>query len=271
MIGENMGQALTTLKDFFGEGLWPLIAAASLICVLVFSSRRRRRYLLFAVLIFILFVYNNLTRKLLGRFVSTDVFYRFLWLAPLTVVIASAVTMLVRKAERPALRAAIVGAAVVLFILSGPNYISKETLKLPDNRYLLADDVLVISDAIGTDSADSGRYRAVMSDLLTRQMRCYDASYETVVRREDFRAMAKVDWSGELTDRQRLLGLAELGRAEDPALMMDSLQAENASYVVLNKSWELDTYMAQCGCRAIASSDNYTVYRVELPGVTSAA
>ena len=266
-----MGAAFSTLKDFFGEGLWPVSCAMAALYVFAVSSRRKRRYLLFAAGLFVVFIYNDLVRKLLGRFVGMVVFYRFLWLLPLSLLMASAVTRLVRRTKRPVIKAAIVAAAVILFAVSGPNYVTKEALTPPDNKYLIADDVLELTEAIERDRGNEGKYRAAMSDLMTRQMRCYDASLQTVVSREDFRKMDRIDWSGELTDTERLLGLVELGRAEDPALMMDSLQAEDAAYVILDSSWGLDEYMASCGCHPIAAGSRYTAYRVDLPGVTGAA
>lgn len=167
-------QVLTLFQEYMGNGLivgWFLIA---LIYLLLKEKRKHIRILIaYVPIILLLLFFNPLFAKVLYAFMGDEIYYRILWLIPITVVIAYAAVHLYGTLKG---RFRITFACVcgVLLVISGSNIYSNPYFGKAENLYHVPQSVVDICDAIEVEG------REVMAVFPSRMLQ-YVRQYSPVV------------------------------------------------------------------------------------------
>lgn len=167
-------QVITLFREYMGTGLivgWFLIA---LIYLLLKEKRKHIRILfVYVPIILLLLFFNPLFAKVLYAFVGNEIYYRILWLIPMTVVIAYAVIHFYGTL-RGRFRITFACVCSVLLVISGSYIYSNLYFSKADNLYHIPGEVVDICDAIEVEG------REVMA-VFPAEMLQYVRQYSPVV------------------------------------------------------------------------------------------
>lgn len=170
-----MWQMITRLfQNYMGVGLimgWYLLALVYL--WFTEKDRRRRIMLLYVPLTVLVLYFNPLFARLMYGVLGDEIYYRILWLLPVTVVIAYAVVSLYgqligRKRYFFAML------STILAIVSGSCVYASPHFSVAQNLYHMPQAVVDICDAIGVEG------REVMA-VFPREMLSYVRQYSPLV------------------------------------------------------------------------------------------
>lgn len=167
-------QVITLFQEYMGTGLivgWFLIA----VIYLLLKEKRKHIRILFVYLpiLLLLLFFNPLFAKVLYAFVGDEIYYRILWLMPITVVIAYAVVH-IYGTLKGRLRITFACVCGVLLMISGSYIYSNPYFKKADNLYHIPRTVVDICDAIEVEG------REVMA-VFPAEMLQYVRQYSPVV------------------------------------------------------------------------------------------
>ena len=167
-------EVLTLFQEYMGTGLivgWFLIA---LIYLLIKEKRKHIRILfVYVPTILLLLFFNPLFAKVLYAFVGDEIYYRILWLIPITVVIAYAAVHLYGTLKGR-FRITFACMCGVLLVISGSYIYSNPYFGKAENMYHIPQSVVDICDAIEVEG------REVMAVFPARMLQ-YVRQYSPVV------------------------------------------------------------------------------------------
>lgn len=159
---------------YMGTGLIVIFFLAALV-YLFFTEKRKPIRIMFVYMpvIVLLLFFNPLVTKIVYDYADNEIYYRILWLLPVTVVIAFAVVELYgRLTEKLKIPFAIV--AAVLLMVSGSYIYSNGFYQKAENVYHVPQSVVEICDAIEVEG------REVMA-VFPEEMLQYVRQYSPVV------------------------------------------------------------------------------------------
>lgn len=150
-----MGRMIAELfQGFMGTGLivgWYLLTLVYL--WITEKDRRRRVLLVYVPLVVLLLYFNPLFARLVYGVVGDEIYYRILWLLPVTVVIAyGAVSIYGRLKGRKKYLFALLSAALVM--LSGSCIYASPHFCKAENLYHMPQEVVDICDAIQVEGRE---------------------------------------------------------------------------------------------------------------------
>lgn len=145
--------AIALFREYAGTGL---IVIWYVICLIYLWIREKRKYirvlLLYAPVLLLLIYFNPLFAGLIYGLVGDEIYYRILWLLPMTVVIAYTCTCIygqIAEQERGRSRADLFAlCAVGMIAVSGSFIYSSPLFSRAENSYHVPDSVVHICDAI---------------------------------------------------------------------------------------------------------------------------
>ena len=244
-----MELALTSLKNYRGNGFVILMFAICL-CYLFLKEKRKTYRIMFiygplSLLAVFLF---PLTEKIVAPLSDESIYWRLLWLLPVSVVIAySAVRFLSENKGR--IRIVMGGAFVLLIILSGRFMYFNENVSLAENIYHVPESVRQICDAIEYPGRE---VMAVFPEELITYVRQYSSQVCMPYGREIFttdyyiandlkQAMAR-----EVIDAEELCRLA---------------WEKDVVYIILDSDKEIRGSMEDNEYKFYGSYEGYDIYR----------
>lgn len=138
--------------------VWLVLFVMSLIYLMYRADKDGRKKFILCFLLTILTILNEVSYHVLTNFFDQASYYRFLWVVPYGMVVAYALMRCLsdltnkdkRKAEAILLLVTIVG---ILFVTQG-NYGKKLCAEFPQNKYLVADDILDIRRLLDEERGD---------------------------------------------------------------------------------------------------------------------
>ncbi len=141
-------EIITLFQAYMGKGLivgWFLL---SVVYLLVQEKRKNIRILfVYAPILLLLVFFNPLFAKIIYTMVDTEIYYRVLWLIPMTPVIAYAAAQLY-NGLRGKVRIAFAAACVALIMVSGSYIYQDLNFHRAENLYHMPQSVVDICDAI---------------------------------------------------------------------------------------------------------------------------
>lgn len=147
-------EVITLFQEYMGTGLivgWFLLA---LVYLLVKEKRKNIRILFVYVPIILLLLYfNPLMAELIYGLAGNEIYYRILWLLPMTLVIAYAVIHLY-GALKGKVRILFAAVCAVLCMISGSFIYNNPVFGKAQNLYHVPDTVVRICDAIEVDGRE---------------------------------------------------------------------------------------------------------------------
>lgn len=244
-------------QNYMGTGLligWFLLS----VIYLLWNEKRKQMRILFVYmpLILLLLFFNPLFAKVVYRLGDSEIYYRILWLIPMTVIIAYAGVLFYGKKKG---RARILTAAVlaVLIIVSG-NYVYDDVFfRKAENQYHVPTAVVDICDAIRVEGRE---VLALFPADMVQYVRQYDPTIcmpygreQTVDRWGYYNELYSI-MEAEVVDAEKLSYLA---KQQGPG---ETLGA-GCHYIILPQTKAVKGSLLEQGYILFGSMDGYDIYQ----------
>lgn len=247
-----MEHSVSLFREYMGTGLIVIWFLLSLIYLFLKEERKQVRILLVYVpVIMLLLFFNPLFAGVLTEYVGDEIYYRILWLLPVTVVIAyTCVSIGGRLVGSKRNIFAIV--SVLLAVVSGSYIYNNTYFTKAENLYHVPDSVVHICDAI----ALPGREVTAVFPLDLLQ---YVRQYSPVVCMPYGREILVESWNewaiqNELCDAME----AEVADADTLGRLAVSY---GCIYIVLPEDKPIKGSLPEAGYELFLETDGYVVYR----------
>ncbi|MCR5459317.1 MAG: hypothetical protein K6F51_05420 [Acetatifactor sp.] len=238
--------AFVLFREYMGTGLLLLWYVISL-CYLFFAEKRKDRRItfLYVPLILLLLFFNPLFFSLFQKVLGEEIFYRMLWLLPVTVTLAYAVVKVCSQLKGKT-RVTFGCAAVILTIISGSFVYDSPYFSWARNVDHVPREVAEICDLIEIPGME---VMAVFPPEMLHFVRQYTARvcmpYGREVLLNEFNELEYVTHYKKV-DVAKLAGLAK---------------KENCHYVILSEEKELSESMESYDYQLIGHVGKYLVYQ----------
>lgn len=236
-------------QNYMGTGLIVIWYLLSLIYLYVKEKRKPLRILLVYVpLVILLLYFNPLFAELLYGVIGNEIYYRIIWLLPITVVIAFSCVQI--YGELKGIHRGIWAiAAAALMMVSGSYIYENPYFTRAENSYHVPDSVVSICDAIKVEG------REVMA-VFPIELVQYVRQYSPVVCMPYGREITVATWN-------HLSDLCDAMEAEkiDLALIAPLAKEEGCHYIILRKDKEMSGRTEEYNWVWYGETEEYTIYR----------
>lgn len=240
---------VTLFREYMGTGLTVIWFLISLIYLLVTEKRKPVRILfLYVPVILLLLFFNPLFARLVYGVAGDEIYYRILWLLPITVVIAfGAVTLYSRVKGRG--KHALLLCLAALVAVSGSYIYSNPFFHKAENLYHMPQSVVDICDAIEVEG------REVMA-VFPAELLQYVRQYSPVICMPYGREITVERWShlSELYDEMEAEEI-------DPGRLAQQAKLEMCHYVILPEDKKINGDLEQYDYRVFDRIGGYVIYR----------
>ena len=261
-------------RQYHGDSLYLAAFAASL-AFLYWKDKKQQgrtgKKAVMALLLAMIFVFNEAAYQIVGRLTNATTYYRFFWMLPVVFLIAYAFTEAVISGNKT--QKIFAAAAFLLCLLAGANlfFLNRENFNRPINIYGLDPNAITIADEIMEDW-DSGQSRARGKDqptaafdmYLEYQVRTYEPRILWGISRQAYLYQAKHGYDHKKYVRQQhIIAAVNEGMKNDGRALRRSLIKSGVDYLVIRTEFDMDSYLAEISVMPVAQSETYTLYRVK--------
>ncbi|MCM1045115.1 MAG: hypothetical protein NC417_06370 [Candidatus Gastranaerophilales bacterium] len=244
-----MREVITLFREYMGTGLVVIWFGLSLLYLFLREKRKMVRILfVYVPVILLLIFFNPLFAKLVYRFADAEVYYRILWLLPITPVIAYVVIDLFGQLAGKG-RWVFAGAAAVLLMISGSLIYQNPFFHKAENWYHIPQNVVDICDIIKVEGRE---VMAVFPIELLQYVRQYDGT-------------VCMPYGREVTvDRWNKWGfLCDAMEAEetDAAQLADLARGQGCHYIILAQDKNIVGTLAEYDYVVFGQVDGYVIYK----------
>lgn len=243
--------AINLFWEYMGTGLVMILFLISLIYLWRTEERKYVRILfIYVPVILLLCFFNPLLAALLYGFGEEEIYYRILWLLPVTVTIAFAAASLYgRLTDKRRTVFALAAAAGIM--VSGSYIYSNPYFRKADNLYHVPDSVVHICDAIAVPGRE---VQAAFPLELVQYVRQYDPTICMPYGREMTVDRWNYWWERELPEEmeQETIDLSRLAPLT---------KEEGCHYIILPEDKKILGDPAGYGWEVFARTDGYVIYR----------
>ncbi len=243
-------EVVELFREFMGTGLILILYLISLVYLFVREKRQVVRILLIYVpLVLLLFYFNPLFADLVYGLAGAEVYYRILWLLPITIVIAYTCVQIYGELKGPVKSLWAIAAAVVI-ALSGSYIYSNPHFQKAQNMYHVPDAVVNICDTIVVPGREVMVVFPIELVQYVRQytpLVCMPYGREMIVERWHYQNDLHDVMESEPIDLRQLAPLAKEARCH---------------YVVLRKDSVVIGNLAAANWSFVKETDGYEIYRV---------
>lgn len=245
-----MWKIVTTLFDeYMGTGLIMILYLISLIYLWVKEKRKYVKILFVCVPVILLCLFfNPLFARALYKLAEGEIYYRILWLLPVTVTVAfAAVTLYGRLPDKHRALFALAAAAGIAF--SGSYIYRNPYFQKAENLYHVPDSVVHICDAIVVPGRE---VQAVFPLELVQYVRQYEPTIcmpygrEMTVDRWNYWGELPGEMEKETIDLSRLAPLAK---------------EEGCHYIILTEEKTIIGNPVEYNWEEFGRTDGYVIYR----------
>lgn len=245
--------AALLFREYMGKGLVVVLFLAALVYLFLKEERKQIRILfLYVPVLLLLLFFNPVFFHLVQSFVGDEIYYRILWLMPVTIVTAYAAVSVCRRYEGKR-RALCAGAAALLIVVSGSCVYGNPLFSKAENLYHVPDSVVHICDAIEIEGRE---VTAAFPLELVQYVRQYSPVVCMPYGRELLVDVSWTEWamSHELCD--------EIEVARPDARVLGSLAREEACvYIILDEEKEIQGDLQEQGYAFFGKTDGYVIYK----------
>lgn len=238
-----------TFREYMGTGLITIWFVLAVIYLFLCEKRKEIRvmFVYMPVILLILF-FNPLFANLVYSFIGEEIYYRLLWLLPVTPVIAYAVSDIYGKL-RGKKRLLFAAAAAVLIMVSGSFIYADVNFRRAENIYHVPDSVVEICDAIEIEGRE---VTAVFPAELIQYVRQYSGTVcmpygreQTVERWNIYNSLYNI-MESKCPDAEELAAEA---------------RAQGCIYIVLPEDKKTTGSITDCGFTEYYRTEGYIVYK----------
>ncbi len=249
--------AVQLFRNYMGTGLIVILFLLAVVYLLVCEKRKHVRIIFVYMPVTLLLLYfNPLFARLLFEMLGNEIYYRLLWLLPMTPVLAYACVCICGKVKESRGRGAAGAAALLMaaaIAFSGSFIYNNPFFYKAENKYHMPDSVVHICDAIivpGREVMAAFPPEFVQFVRQYSPLVCMPYGRETLVERWGFESRV-----------YDLITAEEI----DLVALNEAVMAENCHYVILHSSRRVKGDFAQCNWELYCETDGYCVYRTAYP------
>ena len=165
---------INIFRLYSGNGTFMLLYAASLLYLLIFEKDKVKKYILgvSSVVFALLFVFPLFAYVFMDKLGEADIYYRFLWLLPSTIVSSYASLSLIARFKKKIVQTVLLAVLTVLILIGGVFMYEAPVLSDSTNEYELPQCVVDICDDIIIEGRE---VEAVFPDEILQYVRQYSA------------------------------------------------------------------------------------------------
>lgn len=256
---ENVFQ---TFQSYGGTTMFlPIFFVCLIYCYCKAEEAGKKRLIWYGILA-VLFVFNDVSRKIIGKFTDVSTYYRFIWAVPVLIVIAGIFCHILENSKGKREKACILVLSCFVLLLGQSSFLYQGCFKLPGNEYNVSDDVLKTCDIIKEHKQEE---RPVVIFDLEIQMaaRLYDASLIWGISRKAYieqNNMEDYHDAGKYKDLKILIQAVNYGDKSAGEDLRNALRNRKVDYIVTSSDYDMDEYLQQLGCEVVGRSTTRTVY-----------
>jgi len=233
-------------QKFAGSGLILILFVVALVYLFFCEKRKNRRIMLIYVpTIVLLFFFNPLFFKLFYSLVGEEIYFRIIWLLPITIVIGYTVVHITERLQGKK-RIGFCLASILMLMLSGKLVYSSLLYSPAENEYHVPDEVVEICELIEVEG------REVMA-AFPEEFLLYVRQYSTLVCMPYGRGLEL----GYYDEFSYLMLQDEIEVAKMAELAKKSL----CHYVIIHESKTLLGDMADYDYEVFGEVNGYVIYR----------
>ena len=249
-----MWEEVTALfRNYMGTGLIIIWFFISVIYLFAVEKRKHIRILfLYVPIIVLLFFFNPLFARLVYSYADDEIYYRILWLLPVTIVngYAAAVLFGQMKGRARYLLGVCLGAIVIVsgsFIYNNPYFHRAE------NLYHVPQSVVEICDAIEVEGRE-------VTAVFPARLLQYVRQYSPVICMPYGREIIVERWN-HLNELYDIMGSEEI----DAAALSAQAKAQMCHYVILAEEKRINGSLEEYGYTVFDTIRGYVIYRDTSP------
>ncbi len=258
-----MPDTIDLLIKYFQGYQWLALFAVVYIYTFIRAKSNVRISMLVGTAVFFIFIYNDVIYHLMSKVVESGVYYRFLWIIPVTIWMAYGLVRIFLDLPKWWLRIPFAAIAILCMFLMDHTWLEPDraTWSRPQNASLIPGEVADISDVLSEEHPYGEKIRCVMPLGMTMQLRCVDASVECVVPRRDYLTMS--GQSDKKYKQEELAFFIEKNIRPPEEKLQDLLEETETDFVVAYTDYAQGDILSGAGCELIKQTGAYEVYRVK--------
>ena len=251
-----------TLMTYVGNSTFWIIFLLSLIFLMNKMEAKLKKKIVLVFAGAFIFVFNDISRSLIGKLTDVSTYYRFIWMIPLVLVVAIAATKVIMEAKGWGKLVPIVAILLCLKIIGG-SYFSIQNFRLPENKYDVSGEVIQVCELIEQDKKIE---QPVVAFDMTTQLtaRPYDASLIWGISREAYIYFNNIGFdqgTGMYIDEETLIKTVNNGIQGDVGQLEIAMDNMGIDYLVIATFYNMDDYLEQANCSVVGRTGIETVYR----------
>ncbi len=250
------------LRGFFTEMGWFYGLLAAFLFCFIKSGKETRKKLILILIFSLTFVFNDIVKMLFEKLFSNEgTFYRFLWMIPMTILIAYAIVLAYESCKGKVVKVFFAIVVVAGVFLIGFSWENEWDLLHPKNVYLLSNDAMSISQLIHDDTQEE-RVTVVLPLKQQLEIRTYDPSIVPAIKRKAYINYYSQERTQQYEFQDPLIDFCNYAVIEDEALLRKSILRRKADYLVIFKEIFSREFMEELSLEYIGTTDRVEVYRV---------
>lgn len=238
-------------RSYMGSGMIVIWCLVSLIYLLIKEKRKHIRILfVYVPLILLLIFFNPMTARLIYDNIGDEIYYRILWLLPMTVIIAYAAVE-IYGALQGKKKAVFAVVTALLIGISGSYVYDSPYFQKAENIYHMPQSVVDICDAIEVEG------REVMA-VFPAELLQYVRQYSPVVCMPYGREITVERWNR--TTENPFYDAMEAEQI-DAALVAGLAKQEECAYIILPQKKEILGEFEDYDFVVFGQVEGYTIYK----------
>lgn len=239
------------LTSYIGWGIIFIYYLVALVYLFVTEKRKERRILFIYMPLIVLIIFLlPVTAMAMERFADDEVYYRLLWILPISITLAAAVTETIIKLKGKAKVFALAG-ALALIILGGRLIYTDTRFSVAENEYHVPQEVADICDAL----VIQGREIRV---AFPKEMLVYVRQYTPLIVMPY--GWDDLKYKGEEKSDSKLRELLEKP-AIDAEMVGKEADETSCHYIILNEEKPIAGEPESYGLEEYMHIDGYVIYK----------
>lgn len=239
------------------------------ILFLLYSKKRELQMLsIYTVFLFLTIFNPVLIKYIYSLFHMDDVYYRFFWLLPVSILLAYGCIYLIGKGSSLFQKSLLCIAILCIILLTGsPVKYWKSAIDFPDNLYKVPDEVIEVSEVLHQNITENDPRIAVAFDLLLT-IRQFDASIHLTIDRD-----SALCWNGlsnfqyinnkpYYEAQKSIMNVLYAGDTSNPEGFSAAIQSTGTEYIVYNKNIAIQEFLVTQNFTPVAETDTYCIYKI---------
>ena len=247
----------------------PFIVCSLVILLYLFYKKNKETECIVTYSIFlVLTVYNPIVIKIFWGYLNEDTtYYRMLWLFPASIILTYVIVKFASQLKNVKERIIFLLVVSLIIITFGIPQMNMERLfRIPENLWMVEDDVLAIDEFIHDDGKNE-EVRIATTSSITRTIRQYDPTVILAIDSDDILA-----WQG-VADRQHLtehdnykykkvvMDTLLRGDMQEPNMFSDSVEYLKIDYIVFECTNYIDAYVVSLNFEFVGNTEKFKVYK----------